>query len=272
MKEMKYKLALRDGFHDLLNMRDDYVLMKKGDLNPHLVLRFIEVQLLMVAPFASHFADYHWRNLFVPAASKVAGAPEYNSTVVTAAWPTPSKEYDTESSRIYKYIKKSKKSFSKMFTDMTKKGKKKKKKAAPVEEKKEYKHCILFYAENYLNWQEVALTTLTEVGFSDEFDPLAKPAVALKEKDEIKKEFKKAMAFASFVAREIKEERSLAPLELKAPFDENAVLEAHKDYIFNEMKMETVTIVEKAGEIEGDFDTKVQREQAVPGKPIAFFH
>lgn len=80
------------------------------------------------------------------------------------------------------------------------------------------------------------------------------------------------MAFASFVTKEIKEERSLAPLELKAPFSEKEVLEAHKDYIFDELKMENVQIVEKAGEIEGDFDTKVQREQAVPGKPIAFFH
>lgn len=152
MTEMKYKLALRDGFHELLNMRDDYVLMKKGDLNPHLVLRFVEVQLLMMAPFAAHFADYHWRNLFVPAASQVAGAPEYNTTVVSAPWPTPSKEYQTESSRIYKYIKKSKKNFSKMFTDMNKKGKKKKKKAAAAEPPKEFKNCVIFYADNYLEW------------------------------------------------------------------------------------------------------------------------
>jgi len=45
MKEMKFKIALRDGFHQLMNVRDDHISLKGGHLNPALVLRYIEVQL-----------------------------------------------------------------------------------------------------------------------------------------------------------------------------------------------------------------------------------
>lgn len=43
MREMKFKIALRDCFHQMINIRDEYILMKHGQLNPNLVLRYIEV-------------------------------------------------------------------------------------------------------------------------------------------------------------------------------------------------------------------------------------
>lgn len=30
MNEMKFKIALRDGFHQMINIKDDYVMMKNG--------------------------------------------------------------------------------------------------------------------------------------------------------------------------------------------------------------------------------------------------
>jgi len=53
--EMKYKLALKFGFHDLQSARDDYVLLKKDNLSPYLVMKFIETQLMMMVPIIPHF-------------------------------------------------------------------------------------------------------------------------------------------------------------------------------------------------------------------------
>eukprot|EP01098_Paradermamoeba_levis_P006118 TRINITY_DN253_c0_g1_i4.p1 TRINITY_DN253_c0_g1~~TRINITY_DN253_c0_g1_i4.p1 ORF type:complete len:765 (+),score=306.09 TRINITY_DN253_c0_g1_i4:140-2296(+) len=56
------KDALRTGFHDLQSARDDYI---KASEKPHRALleRFIEVQLVMIAPIVPHFSDYLWQKV-----------------------------------------------------------------------------------------------------------------------------------------------------------------------------------------------------------------
>ena len=43
MKEMKFKIAIRDSFYQMTNIWDEYIGMKQNNLNPHCVLRYIEV-------------------------------------------------------------------------------------------------------------------------------------------------------------------------------------------------------------------------------------
>ena len=102
---MKYKLALKYGFHELQNVRDDYTILKKGELNPYLVLKFIKVQLLMVTPIIPHFCEYYYGKYFVPSIQKTQNYTECSELIVNAKWPEPSKELDTEKSKIFNFIK-----------------------------------------------------------------------------------------------------------------------------------------------------------------------
>lgn len=79
------------------------------------------------------------------------------------------------------------------------------------------------------------------------------------------------MKFSSFVIEEIENEWSLTPLELTTPFIEKDIIEGNRDYIFADMGLETIEIVEKGADCSITTDTKQQREQTRPGKPIAYF-
>ncbi len=155
-----------------------------------------------------------------------------------------------------------------------KKKKAKKGKAAEEEAPKAYTTCVVFYAKSYLPWQEAALKTLAEIGFDENWLPKEKPAVAFKAKEEFKTNFKNVMQFVNFVCKEVKVDESLSPLETETSFDEKELLEENREFIFGELKMETIRIVEKEEEMEGDLDeskTRNQRDGAKPGKPVAFF-
>lgn len=95
-EQMKFKMALKDGFHEPINVRDTYINMKKGELNPNMLLRFFHVQLLMLSPFAPHFCDYYWRKFFLTFSAKVPNHDTslFKDTVIGSPWPQPYREYD----------------------------------------------------------------------------------------------------------------------------------------------------------------------------------
>ena len=84
MNEMKFKIALRDGFHQMMNIKDDYIMLKNGNLNPQLVLRYIIVQLQVLSPFAPHLCDYYWRKHLYPTVQGLSNHFEISSSVVTS--------------------------------------------------------------------------------------------------------------------------------------------------------------------------------------------
>jgi leucyl-tRNA synthetase len=182
--EMKFKIALKSGFHELQGVKDDYVLFKQNKLNPYLVMQFIEIQLLMVLPIIPHFCEHFYQNLYLPAIMKTKNHGEYTDLLVNARWPKPSKEYDLKKSKIFIFIKWCKHNFIVMFDKMTgfkkeQKNKQKKGKAAedkPVEEvaKKTYENCIVFYATNYPKEQQDVIKVLSEIGYDEDWKPKVK--------------------------------------------------------------------------------------------------
>ncbi len=61
-----FKSALKSGFYDFTGARDLYrEATKAAGLGMHreLVLRYIELQALLLAPLAPHWADYIWREV-----------------------------------------------------------------------------------------------------------------------------------------------------------------------------------------------------------------
>jgi leucyl-tRNA synthetase len=54
--EIKYKQVLKHGFFEIQNIKDDYLIAKKGNINPFLLMKFIETQLILINPIVPHFA------------------------------------------------------------------------------------------------------------------------------------------------------------------------------------------------------------------------
>ena len=167
------------------------------------------------------------------------------------------------------------------MTGHRKQQKKKQKKKAPAKgedekseevEKKKFENCIIFYANQYPEEMQSVIKTLLEIGYDDDFSPKSKPIDVFKTLFKDKKELGKAMKSAAFLNDEVKESRSLDPLDLETPYNEKEMIEQHKDFIFGELvDIKNIEFKEKNEEcdIEGSENSILK---AVPGKPSIFFY
>ena len=279
--EMKFKLALKYGFHDLQIARDDYVLLKRNNLNPYLVFKFIELQLLLVTPIIPHFCEYYYETYYYPAVTKTKNHREYPELIVNARWPQKTREYDVNKGKVFNFIKYCKHHFIVMYDKMTgfrkeqkmKQNKGKKQEGATEEQvaKKSFDNCIVFYATKYPEEQQTAIKTLLDIGFDDEWNPKEKPIDRLKEKFPNKKDLGMAMKFAAFVSDEVKEKRSLDPLDLEMPYNEKEIIQANQEFIFGGMDVKNIEFREKneGCDIKGSENSI---SAALPGKPSVFFY
>ena len=58
--EMKFKQALKHAFFELAAIKEDYLIAKKDKVNPFVLLKYVETQLILLNPIVPHFADYCW--------------------------------------------------------------------------------------------------------------------------------------------------------------------------------------------------------------------
>ena len=138
-------------------------------------------------------------------------------------------------------------------------------------EKKKFENCIIFYANQYPEEMQLVIKTLLEIGYDDDFSPKSKPIDVFKTLFKDKKELGKAMKSAALLNDEVKESRSLDPLDLETPFHEKEMIEQHKDFIFGELDIENIEFKEKNEkcDIEG---SEISILEAEPGKPSIFFY
>lgn len=58
---MLYKEALRTGFYELQAARDKYLQLTAADgINLALIMKFIEVQTILMSPICPHVAEHVW--------------------------------------------------------------------------------------------------------------------------------------------------------------------------------------------------------------------
>jgi len=280
--EMKFKLAVKYGFHDLQSSRDDYVLFKKNELNPFLVLRFIETQLLMMNPIIPHFCGHYYEDIFLPNIKKTKNHKEYCDTITKCKWPEVTREVDIVKGKVFNFIKFCKHDFIVTFDKMTgfrkeqkqrQKGKKAEATGEDISEmkRKTFDNCIVFYAKEYPAEQKNAIEALSEIGFDEDWNPKHKPIDILKKKFTNKKELGKAMQYAAFLNNEVKEIRSLAPLDLETQYNEKEIIEENKAFIFADIEVKNIEFKEKEEgcDVEG---SKNSIAAATPGKPSIFFY
>jgi leucyl-tRNA synthetase len=72
--EIRYKQALKHGFFEPQTAKEDYLIGKAGKgVNPFLLLKFIETQLILLNPIVPHFAEYCWTTHVLPLLKKSKG-------------------------------------------------------------------------------------------------------------------------------------------------------------------------------------------------------
>merc|ERR1711879_206614 len=174
-----------------------------------LVMRFIEVQLLMLAPICPHFCEFMWQKL------QQMGFPAAKGFIVNASWPA-ARKFDYTLNMQFDYIQEVRHLFQKEFANADRNRKKmdaKKKTTTP-----EFNSCRIFVANNYVDYQIFVLETLRgmyEEG-SNSISPEQYRPVLLKAAYNTKK----TMDFATMIVKDHIPERGSQALSTDTPFDE----------------------------------------------------
>ena len=268
---MRFKLGLRNGFFDMMTARDEYIVAKKGNTNPHLMARFIYVQLLTLSPICPHFCEHMWQSFREYYATVKNTGEVLSESIVRAHWPEPTKPVDKVLTSLNVYLKACKKSFrdslnKQMAGKKAKKGKQQKQQ--PEEEAKKLTACTVVVKKEYPELQQSVLKVLSEFEFDEknvvqgDFGAAVRAAVDEKER-------KNAMKFAAWIVGEVKKEGKKA-LESTMPFDEVQMLRENSEFVFQDLGIESVKVVEVGDEEAADVPATA-KDGANPGRPVPFF-
>ena len=76
------------------------------NVNPFLLLRFIEAQLILLNPITPHFAEYCWATHILPILQKSKNVTRKPAArLINQGWPAVSGAFEPLKRRIYEYIK-----------------------------------------------------------------------------------------------------------------------------------------------------------------------
>jgi len=236
-----YRDALQSGFHYLQTARDNYrYLVGKKGMKKDLVLRFIEVQAIIMAPIIPHFSECIW---------KLLGK---SGSVRKSAWPTAGtvdegllaqKDYlftVAHTFRLRKDLQKFKSdSKSQSPTELT------------------LTKATVFVAASYPEWKQKILTTL-KVMFEQNNTDEKEISKVLSADNDLKKVMKKVMPFVATVKEQYVTQGKSA-LELKLPFDEKAFMESQLDFLTRTLELT---------ELQVKYADEDLKEKSSPGQPM----
>eukprot|EP00123_Amoebidium_parasiticum_P011673 comp20847_c0_seq1/m.27562 comp20847_c0_seq1/g.27562 ORF comp20847_c0_seq1/g.27562 comp20847_c0_seq1/m.27562 type:complete len:1047 (-) comp20847_c0_seq1:394-3534(-) len=238
---MMYRDALKTGFYDLQSARDWYREVQGASsegLNRDLLMRFVEVQALLLAPFCPHYCEAVWALL---------GKPE---SIMRAAWPAGGAVDDTLVAASAHAADIASDLRIKLKNYMTpKKGKTE----APAKPGK----LSIQVTASYPDWQAKSLDVLKDLYNNDRSKYEDNKAVLnlLKDLPEVKPMLKKVMPFVQFTKDAVRQ-RGPEALDSHIAFDELKTLSEYTAYLARNLEVPTVEVVEAGANTE-----------AVPLKP-----
>ncbi|KAJ5322300.1 hypothetical protein MYU51_015977 [Penicillium brevicompactum] len=264
-QDTDFKLALKSGLYDFISARDSYreaVTAAGVGMHRDVVLRYIELQALIMSPIIPHWAEYIWL--------EVLKKPETIHFARFPVVPEPSAELTAAQNYVRgtaSNIMSSEANFAKKLS---------KGKAAGFDPRKP-KKLTIFVAKKFPAWQEKYIDLVR-----DAFDSLS---VSFNDKDLNAKvgklgEMKKAMPFVQTLKRRLVNggEAPENVFERKLPFDEFAVLGdmvigLKRTAGFKEIDVIAVDEGGKTGEVVGSGEKRegLSAENAVPGQPTFQF-
>ncbi|RMD42489.1 hypothetical protein DV735_g2664, partial [Chaetothyriales sp. CBS 134920] len=258
-----YKLALKSSLYDFQSARDFYreaCLSSGTPISRPLLLKYIELQSLVISTIAPHWAEYMWL--------EVLHKPD---TIQNARWPVVPK-YDAKLTAIREYVKTTTGNITSAEAQAAKKMAKGK--AATFDPKKA-KKLTIFVAETWPAWQEKYIDLVRKILEEAKLDDDKTVNAAVAKTAGKGPEMKKAIPFVQGLKKEVKAAQGAGTGEVekvlgdrKLAFDEAAILEQMR----NGLKKTTgCAEVEIKLVKEGDKDLPSQAEAAVPGQPSFLF-
>ncbi|RUS29537.1 hypothetical protein BC938DRAFT_480538 [Jimgerdemannia flammicorona] len=148
---MLYRDALKFGFYELQTARDWYqqVIAVEG-MHRDLVMRFVEVQTILLAPITPHWSEHVWREIL-----------KKPDSVTNARFPTPRSEVDQSLLEAAEYIRRTVKSVRDLEL-ATQKKKGKGKAVANEYDPTKPKSLRVFVATRFPEWQDAGIEVLRE--------------------------------------------------------------------------------------------------------------
>ncbi|KAJ1558521.1 cytosolic leucyl tRNA synthetase, partial [Nowakowskiella sp. JEL0078] len=240
-EETLYRKALATGFYDLQNVRNEYRKNVTGQglvvlpgqttefdgLHRDLVLRFIEVQALLITPICPHFAEFVWRDLL-----------KKKESVQFALWPKAEKA-DTSVLEAAKYLRDI---LYKIRTAEDLAAKKKNKRGITSEkvDPNALRTLKLFVALKYPEWQHQAIEAVKEA-YNKEKKVFENEKAVFSKHGLLKNG--PAMKFAASIKSSV-EKNGESAFILALSFDEVSVLKQNLIWIQQELGLLRVNKVE----------------------------
>ncbi|PWN51813.1 leucyl-tRNA synthetase [Violaceomyces palustris] len=263
-----YKDAMKHGFYELQTARDLYR-DATSDIGMHvdLVMSWIRVQALMIAPIAPHFAEHIWQQFLGE-----------KTSIQNARFPTPSSPVDASVTSAALYLRDTIKTIRDAEFQLTRKKKGKDASAAQNYNDRAPKEVRIFVAQSFPAWQEICVKTLKE-NYSAETNTVDDKKVreSLAAAGILKE--KKVMPFVMMLKKRIFDFGPHVAFNRLLPFNESDTLKAGSSYLkktlnFREVHIESAEeSIAKTSELEGKngFDVKIV-ELAEPGTPSFAFY
>ncbi|KAJ3102434.1 cytosolic leucyl tRNA synthetase [Phlyctochytrium planicorne] len=263
--KMLYREAVKLAFFDLQNAKGEY---RKATTPPNavnasqsastdgkevyeglhhdLIIKFIELQALLMAPVTPHWSEHIWSTVL-----------EKPNSIQEALWPSNLPEVDNGILAGSQYIKDVIYKIRSGEEAALKKKKLKKSKDAPVA-KDGPKALEIYFASSFPAWQDECLVALRQT-----YDASASTFDG-KEREKLKPELlkdKKVMPFISMMKKTITEQ-GVGAFDRRLLFDEEETLKINMDFIRRDLanlKVEKVVIASNSG--------VSIAESALPGSP-----
>ncbi|KAI9363838.1 leucyl-tRNA synthetase [Pilaira anomala] len=247
-----YREALKYGVYEMQAAKDAYQLAcTVNGMHKDLVLRYIEVQTLVLSPITPHWSEHMWVKVL-----------KKDGLVVDALFPKATAPVDRALDEATRYIRKTTKSIRDAELNLLKK---KKGKAAVNEFKaNEPKSLKIFVATKFPEWQEACLAVLKSNYNNGVFDD-AKIRTELGAQGLLKN--KKAMPFVQEQKKIVTRDGPEA-FNRTLIFNEVETLEKAKEELKRTLGFHTVTILTQDQVTEEDVKAA---EGAVPGVPSFTF-
>lgn len=255
-----YKSALKSGLFDFQTARDFYRDSVSGiKMHKDLVLRYIEVQALLLAPVTPHFSEYIWREVL-----------NRKGSVQDAAFPRAATPVSKALSDAIDYVRQLARSVRESEASVlkSKKGKSEVDGSKPAA-------LTLYVSTSFPEWQDNYIEVVRDLFEKQSLDDNK----AIREK--VGKDMKRAMPFISLLKQRLRAESPEVVFNRKLTFDEVDVVKSVLDNIAKSsttLNFEQVDVIEfRNGEAKGknivlgeEVEITLKGkivEAAVPGEP-----
>ncbi|KAI7825735.1 leucine-tRNA ligase [Gamsiella multidivaricata] len=257
-----YREAVKSGFYEMTTARDFYreaCALMEIPMNRDLIMRYIEIQTLVISPIVTHWSEHVW--------SKLLGK---KGLVVNARWPKAGPINDTVLQEV-EYLRRQ---VTNVRSTETQANKKKKKGKTDVFDPSKPKKITILIAAKFPEWQEASIAVLQDAYRPDNTDG------KLFDDEKVKKDLgakgmmkdKKVMPFLHDLKKKA-EQQGAVVFSRTLSFDEPKILDEHAEYLrkilgYQDLKVIKSDEVVKATEGDADQEDYVRAaEQSVPGQP-----